>query len=96
MFEGGMVVLDWVFVSGQDAFVSLPTGFVNVSVTSHCPIAKHIQRYTYVLVDHQAYCVRSPTTCYNINTLRLISKFSGVKLLYTAYRIYIYRVYIPH
>ena len=43
------------FVSGQDIFVSLPTA----------SIAKHTQRCTHVLLDRQACCVRSPTTCYN-------------------------------
>ena len=39
------------FVSGQDAFVSLPTGFGNVRSLATASIAKHIQRYTYVLLD---------------------------------------------
>ena len=33
---------------------------------------EHIQRYTYVLLNQQAYYVRSPTTCYNTSECKAL------------------------
>ena len=56
-------------------------GLENVWSLAIASIAKHIQRYTYVLLDQQAYCVRSPTTCYNSNSSHLTIKRCGCEII---------------